>query len=195
MLVGNTLSILVIVTYELACLTALYFVIINRPHMLFHFPNVLSCLHLFHLFHLHKQVCISWISFCVFFFSSSIKLLHEYLSRFSFFFLFGTVWYHPGMGARRGVSKEVEDGRRSPALRVGHPWNSHKAVSGVACPQGVEGSGMAGPGETLGSPWPPIAIRLWYHPGGRALGFCLHFPLFSSPFSLSFLIFRPIKDP
>jgi hypothetical protein len=34
MLVGNTLSILVIVTYELACLTALYFVSINRPHML-----------------------------------------------------------------------------------------------------------------------------------------------------------------
>jgi hypothetical protein len=28
----------------------------------------------------------------------------------------------------------------------------------VACPQGVEGLGMAGPGETLGSPWPPLAI-------------------------------------
>jgi hypothetical protein len=23
---------------------------------------------------------------------------------------------------------------------------------------------MAGPGETLGSPWPPIAIRLWEKP-------------------------------
>jgi hypothetical protein len=29
-------------------------------------------------------------------------------------------------------------------------------VWGVVCPQGVEGSGMAGPGETLGSPWIPL---------------------------------------
>jgi hypothetical protein len=36
-----------------------------------------------------------------------------------------------------------------------------KAVSGVAHLQEVKGSGMAGPGETLGSPWPPLAIRLW----------------------------------
>jgi hypothetical protein len=34
-----------------------------------------------------------------------------------------------------GVSKRVVDGR--------------KAISGVARPQGVEGYGMAGPGETL----------------------------------------------
>jgi hypothetical protein len=33
------------------------------------------------------------------------------------------------------------------------------AVSGVARLQGVEGWGMAGPGETLGSPWPPLVIR------------------------------------
>jgi hypothetical protein len=30
----------------------------------------------------------------------------------------------------------------------------------MAHPKGVEGSGMAGPGETLGSPWPPpLSIR------------------------------------
>jgi hypothetical protein len=61
---------------------------------------------------------------------------------------------------RRGVSKGVKDSRRPPALQAGHPINGHKTVSGVACPQGVEGSSMAGPGETLGSLWTPLAIRL-----------------------------------
>jgi hypothetical protein len=37
------------------------------------------------------------------------------------------------------VPKGVEDGRRLPPLQAGHP-------------QGKEGSGMAGPGKTLGSP-------------------------------------------
>jgi hypothetical protein len=60
---------------------------------------------------------------------------------------------------RRGVPKGVSDGRRSPALRAGHPRNGHKAVSGMAHPQPVEGLGMAGPGQTLGSPWIPLAIR------------------------------------
>jgi hypothetical protein len=46
------------------------------------------------------------------------------------------------------VSKGVEDGRRP------HPlW----AVSRVVHPQGVEGLGMAGPSDTLGSPWPLLA--------------------------------------
>jgi hypothetical protein len=45
---------------------------------------------------------------------------------------------------------------------VGHPKNDRKAVSAVARPQGIEGSGMAGPGKTLGSPWPPLAIRSCY---------------------------------
>jgi hypothetical protein len=40
---------------------------------------------------------------------------------------------------QRAVSKGVEDGQRPPALQV-------------ARPQGIEGLGMAGPGETLGSP-------------------------------------------
>jgi hypothetical protein len=40
-----------------------------------------------------------------------------------------------------------------------HPRNGSKAVSGMALPQGVEGSGMAGPDETLGSPWPPLPSR------------------------------------
>jgi hypothetical protein len=68
-----------------------------------------------------------------------------------------------GIGVRHGVSKMVEDVCRPPALRAGHPPDSCKAVSGVARPQGIEGSSMAGPGETLGSPWPPLAIRpcLW----------------------------------
>jgi hypothetical protein len=55
------------------------------------------------------------------------------------------------IGVRRGVSKGVEDGRRPPALRVGDLRNDRKAVSGVAPPQGIEGSGIAGPGEPLGS--------------------------------------------
>jgi hypothetical protein len=29
----------------------------------------------------------------------------------------------------------------------------------AARPQGLEGSGMAGPGETLGSPWIPLPVR------------------------------------
>ena len=29
----------------------------------------------------------------------------------------------------------------------------------MARPQGVEGLGMAGPGETVRSPWPPLSIR------------------------------------
>jgi hypothetical protein len=32
---------------------------------------------------------------------------------------------------------------------------------GVARLQGIEGLGMADPGETSGSPWLPLAIRLW----------------------------------
>jgi hypothetical protein len=59
---------------------------------------------------------------------------------------------------RRGVSKGVKDGCRPPALQAGHPRNAHKAVLGVAYPQGVEGSGMVSPGETLGSPWISLAI-------------------------------------
>jgi hypothetical protein len=54
-------------------------------------------------------------------------------------------WTH-----RRELSKGVE---------YGHPRNARKAVSGVARPQDIEGSGMAGLGETLGSPWIPLAVR------------------------------------
>jgi hypothetical protein len=63
-------------------------------------------------------------------------------------------------GVRRGVSKRKEDGRRLLALQVGHPRNGCKPVSGVACPQSVERSGMVGRGETLESPWQPLAIHL-----------------------------------
>jgi hypothetical protein len=53
------------------------------------------------------------------------------------------------------VSKGVEDGR--------------KVVSGVTPAQGVEGSGMPGPNETLESPWPPLAIRPWCQERKRTL--------------------------
>jgi hypothetical protein len=43
------------------------------------------------------------------------------------------------MGVLRGVSKRVEDGRKPPALWEGHRLKGHKALSGVARPQGVEG--------------------------------------------------------
>jgi hypothetical protein len=62
---------------------------------------------------------------------------------------------------RRGVSKRVENGRRPPALRAGYPKNGSKAVTTMVRLQGIEGLGMAGPGEALGSLWPPLAIRPW----------------------------------
>jgi hypothetical protein len=52
------------------------------------------------------------------------------------------------IGVQRWVSKRLENGRRPPAL------------SGVARLQSIEGSGIAGPGEILGNPWQPLAIRL-----------------------------------
>jgi hypothetical protein len=55
----------------------------------------------------------------------------------------------------------VQKGRSRPQ---GRPRNGHKAISGVAHPQGVEGLGMAGPGETLRSPWLPLAICPWHRP-------------------------------
>jgi hypothetical protein len=55
---------------------------------------------------------------------------------------------HTGdIGAQHGVSKEVR--RRPQATRP----------AGGPPLKGVEGSGMAGLAETLGSPWPPLAIR------------------------------------
>jgi len=62
------------------------------------------------------------------------------------------------IGVRHGVSK-TEDNRRLPTLWARHPRNSCKTISGVARPHSVEGLGMAGPRETLGTPWPPLAIR------------------------------------
>jgi hypothetical protein len=43
-------------------------------------------------------------------------------------------------------------GKMAAALRAGHPPNNRKAVWGMARPQGIEGLGIAGRGETLGSP-------------------------------------------
>jgi hypothetical protein len=64
----------------------------------------------------------------------------------------------------RRTAWAVQKGRRwPPALRAGPPWKGHKAVLGVVHPQGIEPLGMAGPSDTLGSPWPLFAI----HPLGR----------------------------
>jgi hypothetical protein len=59
---------------------------------------------------------------------------------------------------RRGVSKGREDGRWPLALWAGHPFNDRKAVSGAARPVGVKVQGIVDPSDTLGSPWPPLAI-------------------------------------
>jgi hypothetical protein len=58
-------------------------------------------------------------------------------------------------------------GRRGP--QATHPAaapprplrNTRKAVLGMTCPQGIEGSGMAGLSDTLGTPWPSLALRPW----------------------------------
>jgi hypothetical protein len=55
---------------------------------------------------------------------------------------------------RHGVSQGVEDDRRPPALQAGHSRNSCKVHL-----QGVQGSGMVGSVETLGSLWIPLFIR------------------------------------
>jgi hypothetical protein len=60
------------------------------------------------------------------------------------------------ISVRRGLSKGVEDGHRPPP---GERATPKTIVSGVARRQGIEGLGMVALGETLGSPWPPLAIR------------------------------------
>ena len=71
------------------------------------------------------------------------------------------------IGVRRGVSKMVEDVCRLPALMAGHFRNSCKAILVMA---------IAGPSKSLGSPWPPLAKRLWWWPN--------YFPfVFQSPFN------------
>jgi hypothetical protein len=68
--------------------------------------------------------------------------------------------HRPSRPVWRGVSKEEEDGCRPPALRVGHPINGR---FGGGPPTGLEALGMADLGETLGSPWIPLAIRACVH--------------------------------
>jgi hypothetical protein len=65
----------------------------------------------------------------------------------------GIHWNGNKIGVRRGVSKGVENGCRLPNLRAGWP-----------ALQNIDGYGMAVPGETLGIPWPPLAL----HPFGMA---------------------------
>jgi hypothetical protein len=59
-------------------------------------------------------------------------------------------------GEWRAASTGMGDESRPPFLQAGYPRSGRKAVSGVARPKGVE---MAGPGETLGIPWPPLLMR------------------------------------
>jgi hypothetical protein len=63
-----------------------------------------------------------------------------------------------------GIQRDRRQPQAARAAGTGHPRNGCKAVSGVACPKGVEGLGMAGLIETLGSPWPPLAICLCRRP-------------------------------
>jgi hypothetical protein len=73
------------------------------------------------------------------------------------------VFLSDAIGARRRVSKRVEDGSRPPALCAAHSRNGHKAVSGLAYPQGLEGLGIASPSKTIGRRRPPLAIRPCLH--------------------------------
>jgi hypothetical protein len=60
----------------------------------------------------------------------------------------------------RSCSWSRHQRRMACGVQKGKRWpQATRPVSGMARQQGVEGSGMAGPGDTLGSPWPPLAIR------------------------------------
>jgi hypothetical protein len=64
-------------------------------------------------------------------------------------------------GARHGrTARHVQRVRRWPQASrpaVEPPLNDHKAVSGVACRGSLQG--VVSLGETLGSPWTPLAIH------------------------------------
>jgi hypothetical protein len=69
---------------------------------------------------------------------------------------------HGGLGEPTSCYSIIIGLKVSEAYGVGCPKGKkmaagHMTDSGVAHPQGLEGSGMAGQGETLGSPWPPLA--------------------------------------
>jgi hypothetical protein len=53
----------------------------------------------------------------------------------------------------------IQKGRRRPQAALSAGGRPQKAVSEVVSTQGVEGLCMASPGETLESPWIPLAIR------------------------------------
>jgi hypothetical protein len=90
---------------------------------------------------------------------------HFRFSPLFYFPLKNWIWV-PFISIWRWVSPRVKDGQRLATLWVSHPHNDHIGVSGVAHPQGVERLGMAGPSDTLGNPWPPLAI----HPCLSSLG-------------------------
>jgi hypothetical protein len=71
------------------------------------------------------------------------------------------------IGVRHGVSKRIEEGHRPIALGAVHPCR--KGVSGVACLQGVEGSGMVGPSDTSKNPWAVGHPLPYAHAGGSCI--------------------------
>jgi hypothetical protein len=78
-------------------------------------------------------------------------------------FVASLTWDSHVVNAQRRRAWGVQGGRGQPqpsALRAG--------VSGVACPQGIEEWGKAGPSDTLGSPWAFPAIRPCRHLLGSA---------------------------
>jgi hypothetical protein len=105
--------------------------------------------------------------------------------------------FHP-IGVPRGASKGEDDGRRSPALRSGHPCNGCEAISGVVHPQGVERFGMVGPSHMLGSPWPPLAIHPCIFPTRcRLMIFRLH-PLWAKlcrNWDITWNVFQGLSKP
>jgi hypothetical protein len=65
---------------------------------------------------------------------------------------------------RRRTTWSIQRGSK---MAAGHPTCGRpplKQPSGcfrIGCLQGIEGSGMAGPGDMLGNLWPPLATRPW----------------------------------
>jgi hypothetical protein len=64
------------------------------------------------------------------------------------------------IGVRRRVFKGVEDGLQAACLTGGSPLKRPQGHSRGCPPAGLRRVGHGGPGVTLGSPWPPLAICL-----------------------------------
>jgi hypothetical protein len=97
---------------------------------------------LFFSFFLPLSHLISHLSFFIFFSLPFPLLLSSLFLRFISLPSFSNLqtssnFSIPAISVRRGVSKS-----RLTALPAGHPRNGCKAVSGLACPQGIKRLGM-----------------------------------------------------